>query len=66
MASRGVAPEALVGMLRQANRRLSSGSFSAGNREFLVETGGFLCNLQDVTSVVVGVFAGKPVYLRDI
>ena len=66
MAARGVAPAALVGMLRQANRQLPSGSIVAGNREFLVETGGFLRTAEDVGQVVAGVAGGRPVYLRDV
>ena len=66
MAARGVAPAALVGTLGQANRQLSSGSIVAGNREFLVETGGFLRTAEDVGQVVAGVAGGRPVYLRDV
>ena len=39
---------------------------TSNNRETIVETGGFLHNVQDVANVVVGVFAGKPVYLREV
>ena len=66
MAARGVAPAALVGMLRQANRQLPSGSIVVGNREILVETGGFLRTAEDVGQVVAGVAGGRPVYLRDV
>ncbi|MBI5419080.1 MAG: efflux RND transporter permease subunit [Deltaproteobacteria bacterium] len=66
MAGRGVAPAALVPVLEQANRQLQSGSFSSGNREFLVDTGGFLHTAEDVGQVVVGVSGGRPVYLRDV
>ncbi|MGE5189246.1 MAG: efflux RND transporter permease subunit, partial [Gemmatimonadota bacterium] len=66
MASRGVAPAALVPVLSQANRQVQSGSVAAGNREFLVDTGGFLGNAADVGRVVVGVSGARPVYLRDI
>ncbi|HEX9206513.1 MAG TPA: efflux RND transporter permease subunit [Candidatus Deferrimicrobiaceae bacterium] len=66
MASRGVAPVGLVGALSQANRQLQAGSFASGNREFLVETGGFLRSADDVGSVVAGVAGGRPVYLRDV
>ncbi|MBI5576018.1 MAG: efflux RND transporter permease subunit [Deltaproteobacteria bacterium] len=66
MASRGVAPAGLVGAIGQANRQLQAGSFASGNREFLVETGGFLRNADDVGSVVAGVSGGRPVYLRDV
>ena len=66
MAARDVAPEILVRMLTAANRQLQSGSFSSGNREFLVETGAFLHTAEDVGRVVVGVSEGRPVYLRDV
>ncbi len=56
----------ITGALQKANHNLSSGSFPSGNREVLVETGGFLKNADDVKSVVVGVSGGRPVYLRDV
>ena len=55
MASRGVAPGSLARVLGEANRQLQAGSFSSGNREYLVATGGFLRNAEDVGSVVAGV-----------
>jgi multidrug efflux pump subunit AcrB len=66
MAARGVAPALLARMLGEANRQLQAGSFAAGNREYLVSTGGFLRNPEDAGSVVAGVSAGRPVYLRDV
>ena len=55
-----------IPILDQQNRQLASGSFSSGNREFLVETGGFLKKAEEVGRVVVGVFNQRPVFLRDI
>jgi multidrug efflux pump subunit AcrB len=66
MAARGVAPATLVPMLASANRQLLSGSFASGNREFLVETGGFLRTAEEVGQVVVGTYGQHPVYLRDV
>jgi multidrug efflux pump subunit AcrB len=66
MAAMGVAPAALVPVLEHANRQLQTGSFSSGNREFLVETGGFLHTAEDVGGVVAGVSGNRPVYLRDV
>jgi multidrug efflux pump subunit AcrB len=66
LAARGLDPSALVSMLAAANRQLQSGSFSSGNREFLVETGAFLRTAEDVGGVVVEAAAGRPVYLRDV
>jgi multidrug efflux pump subunit AcrB len=53
-------------VLEQSNRQLQSGSFAAGNREFLVESGGFLRTAEEVGSVVIGVHNNRPVYLRDV
>jgi multidrug efflux pump subunit AcrB len=52
--------------LQQANFVLPAGSFPASNGEFLVETGGFLENIEDVGRVVVAVADNRPVYLRDV
>ena len=66
MAAYNVAPATLVPALEQSNRQLASGSFASANRQFLVETGGFLHTADEVSSVVVGVFNDRPVYLRDV
>ena len=66
MAAYHLSPASIVPMLTQSNQQLPAGSFSAGNREFLVETGGFLKNVEEVAQVVVGVFNQRPVFLRDV
>jgi multidrug efflux pump subunit AcrB len=66
MAAYNVAPAMLVPALEQSNRQLQSGGFSSNNREFLVETGGFLHTADEVGGVVVSVFNNRPVYLRDV
>jgi len=66
MAAYHLAPAALIPMVQSSNQQLSSGSFSSGNREFLVEAGGFLTQAEEVRRVVVGVFNNRPVYLGDI
>ncbi|MDH4232347.1 MAG: efflux RND transporter permease subunit, partial [Nitrospirota bacterium] len=52
--------------LRKANVILPSGAFASDNKEYLVETGAFLKNVDEIGALVIGVFNGKPVYLRDI
>jgi multidrug efflux pump subunit AcrB len=52
--------------LQQANFILPSGAYPAGNEEFLVETGGFLADMDAVGSVVIAIYNGSPVYLRDV
>ena len=66
LAAYALSPLQVFQALGASNRRLSSGKFSSGNREFLVETGGFLHCADDVSSVVVGVAHGKPVFVRDV
>ncbi|NUM55022.1 MAG: efflux RND transporter permease subunit [Candidatus Hydrogenedentes bacterium] len=66
MAAHNVAPNAILQRLGEANTRLAAGSFSSANCEFLVETDGFLRDDEAVGGVVIGVFSGRPVYLRDV
>jgi multidrug efflux pump subunit AcrB len=61
-----MSPLQIVGALRKANLLLPSGSFPSRNEQFLVETGGFLSQPEDVGNVVVGVSGNRPVYLRDV
>jgi multidrug efflux pump subunit AcrB len=62
----GLAPAALAPVLQAANRLTQTGSFSANNREVLVEGGELLQDASAVGAVVVGVHNGLPVFLRDV
>jgi multidrug efflux pump subunit AcrB len=66
LAAYALTPGAVVQALQSANRRLPGGAYASGNRQFLVETGTFLRNADDVRNVVIGVAASRPVYLRDV
>ncbi|HSE20101.1 MAG TPA: efflux RND transporter permease subunit, partial [Pyrinomonadaceae bacterium] len=66
MAAYNVAPASIIPIVQNTNSQLHSGSFAAGNREFLVETGGFLKSAEEVGNVVIGVANSRPVYLRDV
>ena len=66
LASRNLSPAGLIPMLQQANRQFAAGGLTSNNKEVVVETGAFLKDAEDVGNVVVGVFGGKPVYLRDV
>ena len=52
--------------LKESNWSLSAGSFSAGNREVLLQTEGSLRSADDVRAVVVAVRDGRPVRLGDV
>jgi multidrug efflux pump subunit AcrB len=56
----------IIGALQKANFILPSGAFAQGNREYLVDTGGFLKSADEIGSLVTGVYNGRAVYLRDV
>ncbi len=66
LASRNLSAAGLVPMLQQANRQYRSGGLTTNNQEFVIETGAFLTSAEDLGNVVVGVFGGRPVYLREV
>ena len=66
LASRNLSPAGLIPMLRQANKQFAAGGLTSENKEVVIETGAFLQSAEDVGNVVVGVFGGKPVYLREV
>jgi multidrug efflux pump subunit AcrB len=59
-------PSRVVRSLQAANRQTRALSLSSQDEEILVQTGGFLRDVSEVESVVVGVYGGQLVYLRDI
>jgi len=61
-----LSPLQIADMLQKADFVLPSGAFPSGNTEFLVETGSFLKSSQDVGNVVMGVFNGRPIYLKEV
>jgi multidrug efflux pump subunit AcrB len=66
LASRNLSAAQVLPMLTQADRQVVAGGMTSDNRETIIETGGFLANAEDVANVVIGVFAGMPVYLREV
>ncbi|RUT79894.1 efflux RND transporter permease subunit [Ancylomarina longa] len=49
-----------------ANQQVGSGSFNKHDQEYLVETGRFLENAEDVENLVVGVYNNSPIYLKQV
>ena len=66
LASRGLSPVDIIPRLRQANRQFRSGEAVSMNQSVVLETGAFLETAEDVRTVVVGVVAGRPIYLREV
>jgi multidrug efflux pump subunit AcrB len=61
-----VSPLQVVGALGLSNRRMRSGEFASGNRQYLLETGQFLRTAEDVRNVVAGVANDKPIFVHDV
>ena len=66
LAAYGLAAGSVVMQLGAANTRSRAGSFARDNQEFQVEAGNFFTRPEELQQVVVGVHAGRPVYLRDV
>lgn len=66
LASRGLVAEDVAGALQAANRSNRAGAQVFANREILLEVGQFLTGAREVGDVVVGVYGGKPIYLREV
>jgi multidrug efflux pump subunit AcrB len=56
------AHQALAGF----NQRLPAGSTAVANTEILVDVGQFLRTAEEIGDVVLGVYGGRPVYLKDV
>ena len=66
LASVGVTVADLRQALLSANLGLPVGELISGNRSVAIESGPFLRQAGEVAELVVGVRAGKPVFLRDV
>jgi len=49
-----------------SNQQIGSGAFNSNDTEYLVETGKFLENAEDISNLVVGVYKGSPIYLKQV
>jgi multidrug efflux pump subunit AcrB len=61
-----LSPLQVVVALGLSNRRMRSGEFANGNREYLLETGQFLRTADNVRNVVAGVASDKPIFVHDV
>ncbi len=66
MAAFGLALDDLRRALGAANSSQAAGSIVSDNREMLVQAGTFLLTAEEVADLVVGVYQGAPVFLRDV
>ena len=66
LAAYAATPAGVIASLQAANARVEAGQFASGNQEFGVDAGNFFERKEDLEQVVVGVYAGRPIYLRDV
>lgn len=52
--------------IKSANAKINAGTITENNTEFPVEAGEFIKTIDDLKNVVVGVYRGKPVYLKNV
>ncbi|BCY27162.1 efflux RND transporter permease subunit [Flavobacterium okayamense] len=66
MAENGVDALSIMQMIKANNGSSQSGAFVQNDQEYLVTTGKFLANTEDVENLVVGVNKNMPVYLKQV
>jgi len=66
MAAHHVSPLELQRAIQASNVRLTSGDFRSGDQVIRVEAGQPFDAARQLTDLVVGVFDGQPVFLKDV
>ncbi len=66
LASRQTTPQQVAGALQASNVNQRTGQFQQQDRQFVVDTGSFIKDVQDLPNLVVHVAGGRPVYLKDV
>ncbi len=61
-----VDPLQIAKQIQAANQNITVGNFQRSNQDFIVETGEFFTNVEDVKNLVVGVQNNSPVYLKNV
>ncbi|WP_407275113.1 efflux RND transporter permease subunit [Halothiobacillus sp. DCM-1] len=61
-----LSPQQVAAAITAANEERQVGQNTAGNQHRLIYSGSQLASPQDVGDVMVGTFADKPVYVRDV
>jgi len=66
LAAFQLAPLQVAGALGISNQKLPAGTAAAGNVETVLEAGSWIRSAEDAAGLVVTVYNGRPVYLRDV
>ncbi len=59
-------PVQIAQQIQAANQNTTAGTLKNLNKEFIVKTGEFFQSSEDVANLVIGVYNGKPVYLKNV
>ena len=65
MANYHVDALSVAQQIKAANQQMGSGSFNNNDNQFLVKTGCFIENAEELSNLVVGINNGSPVYLKQ-
>lgn len=66
MSGLGISPRSIRTALMGADTSVTAGQFDQADRSYTLRTDAFLTSAREVGEIIVGVFEGRPVYLRDI
>ncbi len=66
LAGYGITLEQIAGTIMTANSEKTVGSVESGDNNFNLYTGAFLRNSEDIERLVVAMYDGNPVYVRDV
>lgn len=66
LSAHNIAPGDVRAALELANVSQPAGMVTRDNSEYLVQTGAFLANVEEVRRLVVGVNDGQPVFIADV
>jgi multidrug efflux pump subunit AcrB len=66
LAAYSVSPLQVMQALGAGNERLGGGQFASGNKQVILEAGGFIRNAGDALTLSIASASGKPLYLGDV
>ena len=52
--------------IQVSNQQMGSGSFNNNDNQFLVKTGHFIENAEELSNLVIGINQGSPLYLKQV
>ncbi len=66
MAGYHVDPLIIMRDIQSTNKQSLSGKFDENDKEFIVKTGNFFKSKEDLGNLILGVYNGSPVYLKNV